>query len=329
MKGPELHRGIRAAIQCLHRPTSSTHSVLAPRLRRHLTPKTFRCLTTDNHQGSESQPDFKAAPEIDLSPESQRKEDHEQASKDALLNRIRIVPASPSYFTAKPSFTDDLLSLQALLRKYQTLPVMPPGQAPRVAWLTLEEYKSMVGSEPVKSARYTRLVELLQRLNYINVELVPQEVHKALDRYKRAIQPNLNVAKKHFPDQVGRALGIGRRKTSVARAYLIEGEGEILINGKSLTQFFGRVHDRESAIWALKATERVSKYNVFALVEGGGTTGQAEAITLAVAKALMVHEPLLKPALRRAGCVTRDPRKVERKKPGKLKARKMPAWVKR
>ena len=78
-----------------------------------------------------------------------------------------------------------------------------------------------------------------------------------------------------------------------------------------------------------KATQRLDKYNVWALTKGGGTTGQAEAITLAVAKALLAHEPALKPALRRAGVVTRDPRRVERKKPGKLKARKMPAWVKR
>ena len=79
----------------------------------------------------------------------------------------------------------------------------------------------------------------------------------------------------------------------------MEGTGEVLVNGKTLAEAFGKVHDRESAIWALKATERVDKYNVWALVEGGGTTGQAEALTLAIAKALLAHEPLLKPALRR------------------------------
>ncbi|KAH9828232.1 37S ribosomal protein S9, mitochondrial, partial [Teratosphaeria destructans] len=122
---------------------------------------------------------------------------------------------------------------------------------------------------------------------------------------------------------------VGRRKSSRAIVALVEGEGEALVNERSLSDYFGRVHDRESAVWALKATGRLDKYNVWALVKGGGTTGQAEAITLAVAKALLAHEPDLKPALRRAGVVTRDPRSVERKKPGKLKARKMPAWVKR
>ena len=121
---------------------------------------------------------------------------------------------------------------------------------------------------------------------------------------------------------------------------------------KSLVEMFPRLHDRESVIWPLKVTNRVDRYNIWGSSKGGGISGQAGALTLAVAKALLAHEPDLKPALRRgelwlfvpprwsclfadgvfvwlAGCVTRDPRKVERKKAGKLKARKMPAWVKR
>jgi small subunit ribosomal protein S9 len=79
----------------------------------------------------------------------------------------------------------------------------------------------------------------------------------------------------------------------------VEGTGEILVNGKTLSEVFGRVHDRESAVWALMVTDRIDKYNIWALVEGGGTTGQAEALTLAVAKGLLAHEPALKPALRK------------------------------
>jgi len=128
---------------------------------------------------------------------------------------------------------------------------------------------------------------------------MPEEVRLALATYKRAVQPAENPPKPQFVDEVGRAYGLGRRKTSTARVWLVEGEGEVLINGKILTAMFGRLHDRESALWALKVTERLDKYNVWALVEGGGVTGQAEALTLALARALLVHEPLLKPALRR------------------------------
>lgn len=225
--------------------------------------------------------------------------DPKEKKREELMARIRIVPASPSYFTGKPNFTDDLISLKALLRKYQLLPVFPPGQAPRVAWKSVEQYKAMVGAEPVKSARYQRLLEILKRLNSINSAIMPEEVSDTLSRYKRAVDLSQARKKQGYVNADGIALGVGRRKTSTARAYLVEGEGEVLVNGKSLTQFFARLHDRASAVWALKATERVDKYNVFALVKGGGATGQAEALTLAVAKALLVHEPLLKPALRR------------------------------
>lgn len=94
-------------------------------------------------------------------------------------------------------------------------------------------------------------------------------------------------------------MGIGRRKESTAKVFLVEGTGEVLVNGHSIVQAFPRTHDRESALWALKITQRMDKYNVFALVSGGGVTGQAESLTLALAKALLVHEPALKPALRR------------------------------
>ncbi|KAK5128790.1 hypothetical protein LTR85_000123 [Meristemomyces frigidus] len=245
-----------------------------------------------------------------------------------LLRRIRVVPASPSYFTATPRYTDDLLHLSSLLRKHQLLPMVMPGEAPRVAWKTIDQYKTEL-AEPIRSKSYNTLLQLLKRLNYIHPSLMPQEITDALEKYKRDVQPHLNVPNPIVVNEYGVAKAVGRRKSSTAQVYIVEGTGECLVNGKSLTEYFGRLHDRESAIWALKATQRIDKYNIWALASGGGTTGQAEAITLGLAKALMAHEPDLKPALRRAGCVTRNPKRVERKKPGKLKARKMPAWVKR
>jgi small subunit ribosomal protein S9 len=124
-------------------------------------------------------------------------------------------------------------------------------------------------------------------------------VQEVLKTYQRTINPNANVARARTIDEHGRSRGLGRRKASTARVWLVEGEGEVLINGKPITKAFDKPHDRESAIWALKATQRVDKYNVWALVSGGGMTGQAEALTLGVARALLVHEPALKPVLRR------------------------------
>ncbi|KAG9247865.1 ribosomal protein S5 domain 2-type protein [Calycina marina] len=240
----------------------------------------------------------------------------------------RLVPYSPSYFTAQPYFIDDVLEVEKLAQKYAALPVVKRADAPRIAWITLMEYRDIVG-ERVNASKYKKVLHVLQRLNQIHPTVMPWDVKKKLKQYTRNINPYKNVPKPGIVDEGGRAIGVGKRKSSTARAWLIEGNGEVMINGKTLSEAFGRIHDRESVIWGLKATDRLDKYNVWGLVEGGGTTGQAEALTLAVAKALIAHEPALKPALRRAGCVTRDPRKVERKKPGHVKARKMPAWVKR
>ncbi|KAH8728070.1 ribosomal protein S5 domain 2-type protein [Phaeosphaeriaceae sp. PMI808] len=329
MASRELSWSLWKTVKALGGRPRAQCSRTVQRAHRTFQPRISRCISTTTGRqaevAEETQEPFTAAPPIDFG-------DNEgglgKKSGHGLLRTLRIVPASPSYFSAKPTFTDDFLSLSALLRKVATLPTIPNAEAPKVAWKTIDQYRIMT-NEPVKTQRYHKMLHILRRLNCIHPTLMPEEVVQAMLRYKKASQPGDIKPKPGVIDELGRAKGVGRRKTSSAVAWLVEGEGEALINGKSLSQFFGRLHHRESAVWALKATHRLDKYNLFGLVHGGGVTGQAEALTLAVAKALLVHEPALKPALRRAGCVTRDPRKVERKKPGHVKARKMPTWVKR
>ena len=235
-----------------------------------------------------------AAPEIDFGNPGGR-EGAERVKPELVM---RLVPESASYFTAQPRFTDNLLQLEHLLQRYSSLPQVQPGEAPRIAWRNILEYRNAVG-EAVKASKYHKIINTLNRLNQIHPSVMPTEVTEAMNQYKRVINPLQNIQNPTFVDQSGKALGVGRRKSSTARAWVIEGTGEVLINGKTLAEMFGRIHDRESAIWALKATERIDKYNVWGLVSGGGTTGQAEALTLAVAKALLAHEPALQPALRR------------------------------
>jgi len=139
----------------------------------------------------------------------------------------------------------------------------------------------------------------LNQLNKIHPAFCPDEVRLTIEGFERPNIDRVSQAKPGKIDQQGRSIGVGRRKEASARVWLVEGTGEVLINGKSIIQALPRIHDRESALWALSITDRVDKYNVFALVKGGGSTGQAESITLALAKALLVHEPALKPALRR------------------------------
>jgi small subunit ribosomal protein S9 len=213
-------------------------------------------------------------------------------------SHTRLVPASPSYFTSKPVTIDDIVHLQALLRAYQTLPTLPPSVAPRKTYKTLAQYRLSIGEE-VPAARYGKIRSLLKRLNLIVPELMPAEVKAALTQHLRDIDPLLNKPNPGFIDDFGRALGRGRRKSARAQAWLVEGNGEVLINGKGINEVFGRVHDRESALWPLITTGRMARYNLWATCHGGGTTGWAESLAMAVGRSLLIHEPALKPALRR------------------------------
>lgn len=224
----------------------------------------------------------------------------ESTSSDAgpVLPFARPIPVSPSYFSRSPKFNDGFVQLQEAFQKYGHLPKLPPDEVERVAWKTVRAYRSALG-EKVKASTYTRCLAMVKKLHAVHPALLPEEARRIVDSFKTTHNPFLNVPKPIVIDEHGRACGVGRRKASTARAWVVEGTGEVMVNGKRLNEAFGRIHDRESAVWALKATERMDKYNVWAIVEGGGTTGQAEALTLAIAKALLAHEPALKPALRR------------------------------
>ena len=118
--------------------------------------------------------------------------------------------------------------------------------------------------------------------------------------------------------------GTGRRKASVARVFLKSGSGEIKVNGRTLDTFFGRETSRMVVRQPLELVELLEKFDINVTVAGGGNTGQAGAIRLGITRALMEYDETLRSALRKAGFVTRDARKVERKKVGLRKARKRP-----
>ena len=122
---------------------------------------------------------------------------------------------------------------------------------------------------------------------------------------------------------------VGRRKTAVARVILVPGNGAVTINKRPLEQYFPIETLRQSVLRPLTVTETAGKYNVRATVEGGGTTGQAGAISLSIARSLVAISEDFRLALRGAGLLTRDPRMVERKKYGQKKARKRFQFSKR
>ncbi len=131
------------------------------------------------------------------------------------------------------------------------------------------------------------------------------------------------------PDMGGFIWGTGRRKSSVARVRVKPGNGKLMINKQQVHEYFSQEKDRNVISAPLKATDTVGSLDVFINVKGGGTTGQAGAAMLGIARALKAYDPNLMQALRDGGYLTRDSRMVERKKPGQPKARKSFQFSKR
>lgn len=123
--------------------------------------------------------------------------------------------------------------------------------------------------------------------------------------------------------------GTGRRKSSTARVFLRPGTGNITINKRSIEEYFGRETSRMVVRQPLELVELTEKFDLYVTVVGGGNTGQAGAIRHGITRALMEFDETLRPALRKAGFVTRDARRVERKKVGLKKARKATQFSKR
>ena len=123
--------------------------------------------------------------------------------------------------------------------------------------------------------------------------------------------------------------GTGRRKSSIARVYLVPGNGNITVNKRSLDEFFGLETLKVIVRQPLTATETTDKYDVLVNVHGGGYTGQAGAVRHGIARALLTVDADFRPTLKKAGYLTRDPRMKERKKYGLKAARRAPQFSKR
>ena len=123
--------------------------------------------------------------------------------------------------------------------------------------------------------------------------------------------------------------GTGRRKSAVARVYIRSGKGAIVVNGKPVDEFFSRETGRMLVRQPLELTNLLANFDISVNVTGGGESGQAGAVRHGISRALVEYDASLKPALRKAGLITRDAREVERKKVGLRKARRRPQYSKR
>ncbi len=130
-------------------------------------------------------------------------------------------------------------------------------------------------------------------------------------------------------NQITKYSAVGRRKEAIARVALLPGKGDILVNEQPYEKYFIRETDRIIIKQPLQITNSLDKFNISANITGGGLTGQAGALRLGIARALILSQPELKDLLRKHGFLTRDPRMKERKKYGQKGARKRFQWTKR
>jgi small subunit ribosomal protein S9 len=165
-------------------------------------------------------------------------------------------------------------------------------------------------------------------------EAVVEETPKKVETVE-ARAPKKKVEAKPVPKPTGDApdghwwWGTGRRKAAVARVRIRPGNGEFQVNKRQLTDFFSEIRDRQNILTVLDKTNTKGSVDVFVNTNGGGFTGQAGAIILGLGRALAKYDPSLESILRDNGYLSRDPRKVERKKPGQPKARKRFQFSKR
>ena len=157
---------------------------------------------------------------------------------------------------------------------------------------------------------------------------------KSLDDLKSAVgaaepQKTMAPVRVAVRDKLGRAYATGKRKNAIARVWIKPGSGKVVVNGKTMAEYFARPVLQMILNQAFTVANVDGQFDVMATVKGGGLSGQAGAVKHGVSKALQLYEPSLRPALKAAGFLTRDSRVVERKKYGKAKARKSFQFSKR
>jgi small subunit ribosomal protein S9 len=152
---------------------------------------------------------------------------------------------------------------------------------------------------------------------------------EGLNELKKAAPPQSAPEHVQKLDSLGRAYATGKRKNAVARVWLKPGKGVITVNAKDYTKYFARPVLQMLLQQPLSAANRATQYDIMVTVMGGGLSGQAGAVRHGISKALTYYEPELRPVLKKGGFLTRDSRVVERKKYGRMKARRSFQFSKR
>ena len=249
------------------------------------------------------------------------------------LSTISHLQSHPAYFTGNPYYFDALLTLNRYIEKIQDIePITAPIEKPKVRWMNDREFLDRL-SIKTSEREYLELrgkLDLVYSRKHLFSEQEGEELQTFLEKYMKPDsffkRPVVEYPKL---DEYGRSVSLASRKTSKAQVYLIPGKGEIMVNGEHLSDYFQNDSERVQTVKALDTVDVWGKFNIWAIVNGGGKSSQAGAVGLGIARGLILHEPNLESILKETGLLKPDTRQVERKKTGQPKARKKIAWVKR
>eukprot|EP00123_Amoebidium_parasiticum_P017612 comp23916_c1_seq1/m.42169 comp23916_c1_seq1/g.42169 ORF comp23916_c1_seq1/g.42169 comp23916_c1_seq1/m.42169 type:complete len:446 (-) comp23916_c1_seq1:175-1512(-) len=254
------------------------------------------------------------------------------ANQEAATDRVMVDrdgrPASGAHFTGAWQYYDEVQRLEAKYNEIQSMDT-PIGEKKHVfldsPWLGVLGMENLLLCS-LQTTQYRHLTKLLTRLAK---DPRSDNVYEFLQRYMKPSALKQVAKKEYKVDQHGYMYGSGKRKAAVSHVWIRPGTGRMRINKETLTNYFDRLADRKMVLEPFLVTETLGKYDVFATVLGGGTTGQSNALRHGIAIALQRLKPELREPLKKAKLLRRDVRRVERKKPGQKKARKEYAWVKR
>ncbi|KAL5198353.1 hypothetical protein ABZP36_001865 [Zizania latifolia] len=225
--------------------------------------------------------------------EAERKRQENRAREQELMETLKGPNRAFGDLIAASGITEDMIASLILLKDVRGVPGLPP----------LSEIED----------------KAIQKMNATSSRA----------EVERQKQEEITKARVRQVDEKGRAYGTGKRKCSIARVWIQPGDGKFIVNDKQFDAYFPILDHRADLLRPFTVTKTLGLWDVTCTVKGGGVSGQVGAIRLGISRALQNWEPGLRPYLKAAGYMTRDSRVVERKKPGKAKARKSFQWVKR
>ncbi|KAI8894236.1 ribosomal protein S5 domain 2-type protein [Globomyces pollinis-pini] len=248
-----------------------------------------------------------------------------QNSSQQDSNPFRQRPSDPCYFTGNSKYYNYIFQLNYFIRKFDI-----DFKAPTMSTVNWKSISALQNEMDLK-LNEDNYNDFVHRLNLLYPVIEQDAELKTFLQQFVPIGKSLDVTPVTILelDEFQRSYTTGSRKTSRSQVWITKGTGQIYVNGNNLIEHFNDMADRRKILLPFEATNTLGKYNVWCIVQGGGKSGHADAIKVAIARGLVIHDETTRKILSDLNLTRIDVRQVERKKTGQPKARKKNTWVKR